>query len=124
MFYCIQYAMCGYVGKFYKDVYIGSVCKGFNSNLRGIGAPMIAVAIIAFISYFLHGCCGPALRSRPGTVVPVQVMNFTVLLLLQHCVTVRALLYITVCTTSSCSSVTRDVRSVYVCWLNAAPLDR
>jgi hypothetical protein len=77
--------MCGYVGKFYKDVYIGSVCKGFNSNLRGIGAPMIAVAIIAFISYFLHGCCGPALRSRPGTVVPVQVCYTLQRMLLQHC---------------------------------------
>jgi hypothetical protein len=74
--------MCGYVGKFYKDVYLGSVCKGFNSDLRGIGAPMLAVAIIAFISYFLHGCCGPALRTRPGTVVPVQVTRHHLILLM------------------------------------------
>jgi hypothetical protein len=60
-----QYSMCGFVGTFFRTVYKDTMCTDVQSDVRALAGPILAVALIIFIGFMLHGCFAPALRKRP-----------------------------------------------------------
>jgi hypothetical protein len=60
-----EYSMCGFVGTFFQSVYKDTLCKDVQSDVRALAGPILAVALIIFVGFMLHGCFAPALRKRP-----------------------------------------------------------
>jgi hypothetical protein len=64
------YTNCGYIGDFYRDVYLGEVCGDFQTYVVAVGGVQLAVAIIMFFTFLIIGCYAPAMRRKYNSVIP------------------------------------------------------
>lgn len=50
MFHC----RCGYIGDFYRDVYIDGMCGSLQGNVEAVSGPAFATVVLMFVSFCIQ----------------------------------------------------------------------